>query len=637
MQNILISRRLLLQGLAITGPLTLLGGCGDGSSDPAPTVVARDPHSFANIDEVTMRHVYLNLQVDFSRKVLAGYVDLSLNTHSATTLVLDTKALAVKKTQRWQNGAWTDVVFTLGTADDILGRALTIPILPNTQKVRVLYETTDASDGLNWAEPAQTFGKQQPMLYSLSQSIYGRTWFPQQDTPAIRVTYSADIQTPANMVAKMSASNAPSAVPAAQHHFDMHQPVVPYLIALAVGDFDFQPLGSRAGVYAEPAISAKAAYEFADAEKMVQIVESLYGKYQWERNDMVVMPPSFPFGGMEHARLTFLTPTVITGDRELVSLNAHELSHAWSGNLVTNRYWRDLWLNEGFTTYVEKRVIEQLYGTAWADLERQLQYSELQAELLDTEPAAQILAIDLTGQHPDNVFSDIPYAKGSLFLTTLEQLFGRTVFDAFVNRYFADFAWKTITTEEFEQYLYDNLVDRYPGKISHEKVKEWIYQPGYPSGGVVFQATASGPVDSQIAKLAQGQISAAELDTSGWTVNHWMMFLQALPLDLPATTLDALDARFGLSSSTNLIKEFHWLRYALRANYQPAITQRLRTFLFEQGRIKLTKPLYQELVKTPAGVALAQSLFAETRAGLHAILVWEIESNVFGKAGIALA
>lgn len=323
------------------GPLsfsvvTLLAVNGATASPLQKVPLARDPHSYANIDEVVMNDVHLNLAVDFEHKILSGYAELTLSPHTTKRLILDTKALNIKKAERLDADTWVNAKFSMAKkADENLGTAMTIAITPVTSKVRVTYETTEASDGLNWAEPNQTFGKKKPMLYTLSQSIYGRTWFPQQDTPAIRVTYSADITTPADMVAKMSADNTPDAVPSSAHHFEMKQTVVPYLIALAVGDFEFKPLGARSGVYAEAPISDKAAYEFADAEKMVGIVESLYGPYQWGRNDMIVMPPSFPFGGMEHARLTFLTPTVITGDRGLVSLNAHELSHSWSGNLVT--------------------------------------------------------------------------------------------------------------------------------------------------------------------------------------------------------------------------------------------------------------------------------------------------------------
>ena len=599
------------------------------------TPLAKDPHSYANINEVTMTDVYLNLAVDFEHKKLNGYVDLTLSPHTTKKLVLDSKGLKIAQAERWDNNQWVKTKFSLAKADETLGQALKLDILPTTSKVRITYETTDASDGLNWATPEQTFGKQKPMLYSLSQSIYGRTWFPQQDTPAVRVTYSADIATPADMVAKMSADNTPNAVASAKHHFEMKQPVVPYLIALAVGDFDFRPLGTRAGVYAEPSMADKAANEFVDAEKMMGIVEDLYGPYQWGRNDMMVMPPSFPFGGMEHARLTFLTPTVITGDRELVSLNAHELAHSWSGNLVTNRYWRDLWINEGFTTYVEKRVIEKLYGQKWSNLEQTIQHRGLLNELKDLAKPSQILAIDLKGQHPDNVFSEIPYAKGSLFLTTLEHAYGRETFDDFVRQYFKDFAWKTITTEEFETYLYRNLVDKYPGKFSHAAIKEWIYQSGYPKAGFVPQSTELAAIDAQIVQLASGKLPAEQLITSDWTVNHWIYFLQELPTSTPKTTLAALDQKFGLSTSSNLIKEFNWLKFALKADYQPAIDARLRTFLKEQGRIKLTKPLYQEMVKTPKGIELAKSIFAETKSGLHAIVVWEIESNVFKKNKIS--
>lgn len=603
-----------------------------------PMSMARDIHSYANIDEVQMTHVYLNLNVNFERKVLEGYADLTIDHVKPNTkrLILDTKALKISKVQTLVGEQWVDAKYTLGKADKTLGSALTIAIAADTAKVRITYETTADSDGLSWAAPAQTFGKEKPLMYSLSQSIYGRTWFPQQDTPAIRVTYAADIKAPSDLVAKMSAVNPPDITHTGQYHFDMPQPIVPYLIALSVGDYAFSALSPRSGVYAEKGMIDKAAHEFADTEKMIQAVESNYGKYAWDRYDILVMPPSFPFGGMEHARLTFATPTIITGDRGLVSLVSHELAHSWSGNLVTNRYWRDLWLNEGFTTYVEKRVIEKIYGADRADLERAVLYQETMDEMKDLEPAAQKLAINLKGHHPDDVFSEIPYGKGSMFLTTLEHAYGREAFDAFTNQYFKDFTWKTITTEEFERYLYAHLIDKFPGKMSHAKIKEWIYQAGYPKDGYVPSAKGFAPVDAALKQFVDGSITAAQINTEGWTINHWQHFIQSLPTHVAASKLDDLDAQFKLTQSSNLILEYYWLRYALQAKYQAPVTQRLASFLSEQGRIKLTKPLYQEMIKTPEGVKLARQMFAQTRDSLHPIVVWEIESNVFGKNKISL-
>ena len=604
----------------------------------APESIARDMHSYANIDEVQMTHVYLNLNVNFERKVLDGYTDLTL-AHvrpNSTRLVLDTKGLNIKSVQIFEGDQLKDAPYTLGKKDKTLGSALTIQIAADTTKVRIAYETTADSDGLSWASPEQTFDKKKPLMYSLSQSIYGRTWFPQQDTPAIRVTYAADITTPPDLVAKMSAVNAPDVEHKNTYHFDMPQPMVPYLIALSVGDYGFSAISPRSGVYAEKSMIDKATNEFADTEKMIQAVESMYGKYAWDRYDILVMPPSFPFGGMEHARLTFATPTIITGNRDLVSLVSHELAHSWSGNLVTNRYWRDLWLNEGFTTYVEKRIIEKTYGTERADLERAVLFKETMDEMKDLEPAAQKLAINLKGKHPDDVFTEVPYGKGSLFLTTLEHVYGRPAFDAFTNQYFKDFAWKTITTEAFENYLYTHLIDKYPGKMSHAKVKEWIYQAGYPKDGFVPSTTAFAAVDAARKSFVKGDLSAAQIDTKDWTINHWQHFIQDLPTTLAASKLDDLDKQFKLSQSSNLILEYYWLRYALQAKYQPAITQRLQSFLSEQGRLKLTKPLYQEMIKTPAGIKLARQMYAATHASLHPIVDWEIKSNVFEKNKIRL-
>lgn len=285
---------------------------------------------------------------------------------------------------------------------------------------------------------------------------------------------------------------------------------------------------------------------------------------------------------------------------------------------------------------MEKRVIQALYGKERGDLEETLMYRDMLKEMKDLKKPEQILAINLKGQHPDNVFTNLPYDKGSLFLKTLEKAYGTDVFDAFVRKYFADFSWQTITTEQFESYLYTNLVDRYPGKLSHSKIKEWIYKPGYPADGFVPTSAILKNIDGQIAQLKSGSITAQQVDTQNWTVDHWNYLLDALPVDMPKTVLDDLDAQFGLSNSTNLIKTFHWLQFSLQAKYQPAIDKRLGKYLLEQGRIKLTKPLYQEMVKTPEGVAMARTLFAQTKDSLHAIVVWEIQNNVFKKAGISL-
>src|SRR3984957_93238 len=307
-------------------------------------------------------------------------------------------------------------------------------------------------------------------MYTQSEPIGTRTWIPLQDTPQVRVTYKAQIHTAPDLLAVMSAENDPKAKRNGEYSFVMPQAIPSYLIALAVGDLAFKETGPRTGVYAEKSVVKAAAKEFADTESMIQAGEKLFGPYRWTRYDILVMPPSFPVGGQENPRLSFITPTVIAGDKSLVSVIAHELGHSWSGNLVTNATWRDLWLNEGFTDYLQSRIMTAVYGERRDAMERVLGLRSLQDDLAKLKPADQVLAIDLRNRNPGEVFSDVPYEKGRLFLTFLDAKFGRERFDGFLRGYFDHFAFKSITTEQFNEYLTANLLERFPGIVTHEQV-----------------------------------------------------------------------------------------------------------------------------------------------------------------------
>jgi leukotriene-A4 hydrolase len=381
---------------------------------------AKDPHSFANVAEMQVRHLDLFLDVDFPAQRLSGVVDLSVERRSAeaTRLVLDTRDISVR--QAWIVHAASDLretTFALGATDAVLGEPLTVVVpsgpVGSRFTVRLSYQTRPQASGLQWLEPAQTAGKTDPFLFSQSQAIHGRSWIPMQDTPQLRITYTAQVRVPAGLRAVMSANNDPVARADGVFRFDMPQPIPSYLIAIAVGRLDWRELGPRTAIYAEPPIIEAAAREFADTEKMVTACETLFGPYRWERYDLLVLPPSFPYGGMENPRLTFLTPTVIAGDRSLVALIAHELAHSWSGNLVTNATWSDFWLNEGFTVFLERRIVGALYGERRRAMEDVLGLQSLRREIATLEPRDQILDIDLRGRDPESATTDIAYEKGA--------------------------------------------------------------------------------------------------------------------------------------------------------------------------------------------------------------------------------
>ncbi len=627
--------------MKITRPLVcvLLGllvmACRSTSSDqatglrPADVVAgtdgARDAHSYSNPEHIRVRHVDLDLEVLFDRKVLKGASTLTIErvNSRADTLRLDTRDLKIIKAEASTDGTnFAPARFTLGAADKILGAPLTIELPAQATKVRIEYESSPKASGVQWLEPAQTAGKKHPYMFTQSQAIHARSWIPLQDSPGVRVTYSVRIQTPKQLRAVMSAESSPAdgltGNGQAVYAFKMPQAIPPYLIALAVGDLSFKSLGPRTGVYTEPIMLDRAARELEDAEKMVIATEKLYGPYRWDRYDILVLPPSFPIGGMENPRLTFATPTILAGDKSLVSLIAHELAHSWSGNLVTNATWRDFWLNEGFTTYLERRIIEAIYGQRREEMEAALGLQTLQKEIADLEERDEILHIDLAGRDPDDGFTQLPYEKGALFLRHLEEAFGRERFDQFLKGYFDHFAFQSITTADFAKYLKENLFDSNSRPALMVPVEEWIYKPGLPSNAPKPRSDAFARVEAQANEWLQGKTPAAGLQTKQWSTHEWLHFLHFLPQRLNTIKLKELDQTFGLTRTGNAEIAHQWLLISIRNRYEPAYP-RLEEYLTSIGRQKLIKPLYEELVKTPDGRERAMKIYARARPGYHPI------------------
>ena len=587
-----------------------------------PTAV-RDVHSYASPGKLRTKHVDLDLEVLFDKKVLRGTATLDVERVAAGNdpLVLDTRDLTVTGVEVSSDGkSFKKAKFTLGAADKVLGAPLTIELPEKVSKVRIAYASSPGASGLQWLEPSQTAGKKHPFLFSQSQAIHARSWIPLQDTPQVRFTYTARLRTPKELLAVMSAENEIDTPRDGDYRFEMKQPIPSYLLAIGVGDLAFRPMGPRTGVYAEPSVVERAAKELDDTEKMIDATEKLYGPYRWGRYDLLILPPSFPFGGMENPRLTFATPTILAGDKSLVSLVAHELAHSWSGNLVTNADWSGLWLNEGFTTYVERRIVEEVYGREREEMEAVLGRQTLEEELAELPPADTSLHIVSEGRDPDDVFSNVPYEKGALFVRHLEETFGRERFDTFLRGYFDHFAFQSITTAQFVDYLKKNLLDEHPELAAKVPVEEWVYKPGLPASAPRPQSDAFAKVESAATPWVEGKVRASELKTSGWTTQEWLHFLKFLPEKLSREQMADLDKAFNLTSAGNAEIAHVWLLMAIRNEYEPAYA-RLEDYLVTIGRRKLIKPLYDELAKTPAGKERARAIYKKARPGYHPIAV----------------
>ncbi len=577
-------------------------------------MIPLDMHTHAQPNLCRVRHLSLALALDFTTSTASGTCTLTFERIDPDApLVLDSKGLRIERVVAVDGSARA---FSLGQEHDNLGAPLTIELQPKDRAVVVHYATAPGAEAMQWLAPEQTASGKAPFLFTQGQAILTRTWIPTQDSPGVRVTYDATIEAPANLTAVMSAEQLGRG-PDGRFGFRMREAIPPYLIALACGDLEFQGISNRAGVWAEPSVVRDARDELVDTERMIAAAEKLFGPYRWGRYDLLILPPAFPYGGMENPRLTFATPTILAGDKSLVALVAHELAHSWSGNLVTNATWRDFWLNEGFTVYIEQRIMEEVFGVERTSMEQVLSRAELEQEMAGMQPKDQVLHIDLAGRHPDDGFSQVPYEKGALFLRRLEQIYGRPAFDRFLRNYFDRHAFQSITTEEFTHHLQAELIDRLPALGEKLDVHAWLTTPGLLPDAPTSRSALLDRVDTELAALRVGQ-AAGKLETKGWVTQQWLRFLTNLPRDLSAQRMAELDEAFQFTTSGNCEIACAWLEKCIQTGYSGA-DQRLEEFVMQVGRRKFLKPLYTALVQAPNGLERAKALYARARPRYHAV------------------
>jgi len=578
----------------------------------------QDPHSHADLSQGSVRHATVALDADFATRRLSGTVRLRLAEAPGGSFDLDTRGLEIASVKSGGH----DLPFELGDADPIVGRRLRVTLPAACPELEVRFTTAPAASALGWLEPSQTAGGQHPFLFTQCQPHHARSIFPCQDSSEVRMTWDGVVTVPDPLVVVAAAApGRPVDAPAGRraYAFEMPQPIPSYLFAFAAGDLASRNLSPRSRIWAEPSVVERAAHEFAEVERMIGVAEGLFGPYDWERYDLLVLPPSFPYGGMENPRLTFLTPTVIAGDRSLVNVVAHELAHSWTGNLVTNANVEHFWLNEGFTVWAERRILEGLEGKDGAALHAAVGRNDLDDAIrrFGADSPHTALRTHLQGIDPDEVYSEVPYEKGFLFLTLLEQTAGRERWDAFVRDYMTRFRFGTITTEGFLAFVEECL----PGLSKKVDFRHWTEDPGLPDDAPRFPSERLERLDQAAAKWP------ALPATDGWSPLEHQLYLQRLPHPTDAAACRALDAALGLTASGNHEILVEWLTLAV-ASGDADVLPKVREVLTSVGRMKYLRPLYKALLSRPETRPVAREIFDAAKNGYHPVACSIVEGLI---------
>jgi leukotriene-A4 hydrolase len=605
----------------------------------------RDPNTLSNYNNWRTTHTAANLHVCFDEQRLKGSVSLQLKsiTDAETReVILDSSYLEISQVKVNDQVSKWDLLPRL----EPYGEALKIQLdkgVAHGQSVTVSIDvsTTKSCTALQWLTPAQTASKKQPYMFSQCQAIHARSIFPCQDTPDVKSTFDFTITSPLPVVASgLPDKSNPTPSNTGPQVYRFHQPVpIPsYLFALASGEIASSPIGPRSTVATDPLSLASCTWELSPStESFIRAAESLIYPYAWHQYNVLVLPPSFPYGGMENPVYTFATPTIISGDRENVDVIAHELSHSWSGNLVSTCSWEHFWLNEGWTTYLERRIQALVHGSdAWRDFSAIIGWKALADSVAQFGEQHEFTKLipDLKGKDPDDAFSSVPYEKGFNFLYFIEKLIGIEKFDTFIPHYFTVWKEKSLDSYDFKATLVDFFAkDTAVSKKLAEGLDwdTWFYAPGFPPKPDfdtslvegVYKLADKWETLTQEASVTQEPSTEAfepsKSDIDGLTANQLVVFLERallFPNPLAATSARKMGQLYGFTKSRNVELVSRYCQIAMKAGDEGCLDT-VTGLLARVGRMKFVRPLYKGLIKVDR--ALAEKTFDKNRDFYHPI------------------
>jgi leukotriene-A4 hydrolase len=574
-----------------------------------------DPHSYADLGQGRIKHIDFQIHVDFNKHCLQVQAVYTLDQPIEGSFFMDTSDLNVLEVHSNDK----KIFWEMDESDPLLGERLHLHGLNGISSFSINLTTSPGASALQWLEAHQTSGERHPFLYSQCQSINARSIFPCQDTPSVRFTYTADVWVAPPLTAVMAAARRGSQMDGDMNCFNFHmpQPIPSYLFALAVGNLTFRELGPRCGIFSEPEIIDAAAWEFAENETKIIEAEKLFGPYVWERYDILVLPPSFPYGGMENPRLTFLSPIFLLGDRSETMIVTHELAHAWTGNLVTNATWEDFWLNEGWTTFAHTRITEAIEGRDYAQFRTALARIRMLKDMdrFGMTSPLTCLWFPMQGLHPDEIFSSIPYHKGNAFLMQLEETVGREAFDAFIKKYINTFRFRSITTAAFVEFMKEEL----PLAASKVDFQKWLYRPGFPEDAPSLKSFIYDDVSEKAEAFVKGErLQSGEI--KDWKPDQIQLFLQLLPERISFEDCSYLEQLFDIHERTAAATLSAFYTLSVRSGYQNVLPG-IEHFVATIGRHFLVSPVLRAMTQSDWARNKARPIFERYRSRHHPITV----------------
>ena len=610
----------------------------------------RDPNTLSNYNNWLTTQTETDFTILFDEQKLKGTVLhklRSITDAETKEILLDTSYLDISEVlvdgipARW----------SLLPRFEPYGSALKIELakavpLDKVVEVSIDVATTSSCTALQWLTPAQTSNKKHPYMFSQCQAIHARSIFPCQDTPDVKAPFTFNIKSALPVIASgLRDSSNPTSASASRQLYKFHQPIpIPsYLFAIASGDIATAKIGPRSTVATGPDELEGCKWELeADTERFIEIADSIVYPYAWGEYNVLILPPSFPYGGMENPIYTFATPTIISGDRQNVDVIAHELSHSWSGNLVSNASWEHFWLNEGWTTYLERRIQAGIHGDdAFRDFSAIIGWKALTDSINQFGEQHEFtkLVVDLKGKDPDDAFSSIPYEKGFIFLYHIEKLIGKDSFDKFIPYYFTKWKGRSLDSYDFKATLleYFEKDEKISAKLQQIDWDTWFYAPGFPPkphfntklADIVYELSDKW----QALSNGDSNFKPSDKDMGGLTANQQVVFLERMLLaqkPLSAAYAVLMGNIYGFKETKNVEVSSRYYQLAMKAG-DSTILSSVADLLGQVGRMKFVRPLYRGLIKRD--LKLAEATFEENKDFYHPICRQMVEKILFGKAG----